>query len=185
MLFFARLNQADPVSGVDMTSTGEVGCIGDDFNEALLKALLSVGMQIPRKAVLISSGDAIQKADLLEACHLLHKHGYELWGTRGSRDYLQANGIPAKLALWPGEKGGKGDVPVQELIKEHRVDLVVNIPKNFTRTELTNGYKIRRAAVDFNVPLITNARLATAFITAFCTLPAGGLKIKAWDEYKN
>ncbi len=182
---FARLNQADPVSGVDMTSTGEVGCIGDDFNEALLKALLSVGMQIPRKAVLISSGDAIQKADLLEACHLLHKHGYELWGTRGSRDYLQANGIPAKLALWPGEKGGKGDVPVQELIKEHRVDLVVNIPKNFTRTELTNGYKIRRAAVDFNVPLITNARLATAFITAFCTLPAGGLKIKAWDEYKN
>ena len=180
---FARLNQADPVSGVDMTSTGEVGCIGDNFDEALLKALLSVGMQIPRKAVLISSGDARQKADLLEACRLLHEHGFELWGTRGSHDYLQSNGIPAKLALWPDEKGEAGNVPVQTLIKEHRVDLVVNIPKNFTRKELTNGYKIRRAAVDFNVPLITNARLATAFITAFCTLPAGGLKIKAWDEY--
>ncbi len=181
---FARLNQADPVSGVDMTSTGEVGCIGDNFDEALLKALLSVGMQIPRKAVLISSGDARQKADLLEACRLLHKHGFELWGTRGSRDYLESNGIPAKLALWPGEKASAQDGnDVVELIKGHQVDLVVNIPKNFTRTELTNGYKIRRAAVDFNVPLITNARLATAFITAFCTLPASGLKIKAWDEY--
>ncbi|MBO4446995.1 MAG: ATP-grasp domain-containing protein, partial [Bacteroidales bacterium] len=185
---FARLNQADPVSGVDMTSTGEVGCIGDNFDEALLKALLSVGMQIPKKAVLISSGDALQKADLLDACRLLHQSGYEIWGTRGSCAYLQADGIPAKLALWPDEESSAESAteaaPALELIRTHRVDLVVNIPKNFTRNELTNGYKVRRAAVDFNVPLITNARLATAFITAFCSLPASELKIKSWDEYK-
>ena len=179
---FARLGQADPVTGVDMASTGEVGCLGDSFDEALLKALLSVGLSIPARAVLISSGDPMQKAKLLPYCQMLADHGYTLYATPGSQKYLEENGIPAKVAHWPGD-APEGEDAV-DLIRSHTVDLVVNVPKNFTRRELTNGYRIRRAAVDFNVPLITNARLASAFIRAFCTLRPEDLAIKAWDEYQ-
>jgi len=170
---FSRLNQADPVLGVDMSSTGEVACIGDSFNEALLKAMLSVGHRIPEKAVLISSGNAIQKADLLPACQLLHTHGYEIYATEGTRRFLEENGVPARDGS-----------TAPELIQNHQVDLVINIPKNFTHGELTSGYRIRRAAIDFNVPLITDSRLATAYIRAFCTLPLADLPVKAWDEYR-
>ncbi len=172
---FSRLNQADPVLGVDMASTGEVGCIGDNFDEALLEAMLSVGHHIPQGAILISSGNAIQKADLLPACQLLNQKGFTLYATEGTSRYLNENGIPARLVEHAN---------VVELIREHRVDLVVNIPKNFTHGELTNGYRIRRAAIDFNVPLITNSRLATAYIRAFCRLKPEELPVKAWDEYK-
>ena len=179
---FSRLNHADPVLSVDMTSTGEVGCIGDNFDEALLKALLSVGLRIPEGPVLISSGDALQKADLLPACKMLADKGYEIYATGGTHRYLNENNVPAKLALWPNEEGAGGESSI-DLIRNHRVGLVINIPKNFTHKELTNGYKMRRAAVDFNVPLITNARLANAFIKAFCRYSAAELAIKAWDEY--
>jgi carbamoyl-phosphate synthase large subunit len=170
---FSRLNQADPVLGVDMASTGEVACIGDSFNEALLKAMLSVGHRIPEKAVLLSSGDAIQKADLLPACRLLHSHGLPIYATEGTRRFLAENGVPAL--------DGSDAVT---LIQTGQVDLVVNIPRDFTHGELSNGYRIRRAAIDFNVPLITNSRLASAFIHAFCTLPLEDLPVKAWDEYR-
>ena len=170
---FSRLNQADPILGVDMASTGEVACLGDTFNEALLKAMLSVGHRIPEKAVLISSGNAIQKADLLPACQLLHAHGFPIYATEGTRRFLEENGVPAL--------DGSDALP---LIRDHQVDLVINIPKNFTHGELTTGYRIRRAAIDFNVPLITDSRLATAFIRAFCTLPLEELPLKAWDEYR-
>ena len=180
---FARLGHADPVSGVDMASTGEVGCIGDTLDEALIKSLLSVGMKVPKHSVLISSGNAIQKADLLPCCRMLQGKGYEIYATNGTCRFLAANGVKAHLALWPSE-AADGEESTVDLIRNHEVELVVNIPKNFTRHELTNGYKIRRAAVDFNVPLITNARLATAFIRAFCTIGPEDLKIKAWDEYK-
>ena len=156
-----------------MSSTGEVACIGDSFNEALLKAMLSVGHRIPEKAVLISSGNAIQKADLLPACQLLHAHGMAIYATEGTRRYLEENGVPA----------GDGTQAV-ELIRQYKVDLVINIPKNFTHGELTAGYRIRRAAIDFNVPLITDSRLATAFIRAFCSLTLDALPTKAWDEYR-
>ncbi|MBR3485823.1 MAG: carbamoyl-phosphate synthase (glutamine-hydrolyzing) large subunit, partial [Bacteroidales bacterium] len=165
---FSRLNQADPVLGVDMASTGEVGCIGDNFDEALLKAMLSVGHRIPEGAVLISSGNALQKADLLPACQMLHANGHTLFATPGTCRYLNENGVPALSARMPD---GEGDGPdTLELIRSHQVDLVINIPKNFTHVELSNGYRIRRAAIDFNVPLITNSRLATAYIRAFCRL---------------
>ena len=164
-----------------MASTGEVGCLGDSFDEALLKALLSVGLSIPARAVLISSGDPMQKAKLLPYCRMLVDSGYTLYATPGSQKYLEENGIPATAAPWPGEAETDGDAV--GLIRSHTVDLVVNVPKNFTRRELTNGYRIRRAAVDFNVPLVTNARLASAFIRAFCTLRPEDLAIKAWDEY--
>ena len=179
---FSRLNQADPVLGVDMASTGEVGCIGDNFDEALLKAMLSVGHRIPEGAVLISSGNALQKADLLPACQMLHANGHTLFATPGTCRYLNENGVPALSARMPD---GEGDGPdTLELIRSHQVDLVVNIPKNFTHVELSNGYRIRRAAIDFNVPLITNSRLATAYIRAFCRLSPNELPVKAWDEYQ-
>jgi carbamoyl-phosphate synthase large subunit len=179
---FSRLNQADPVLGVDMASTGEVGCIGDNFDEALLKAMLSVGHRIPEGAVLISSGNALQKADLLPACQMLHASGRTLYATPGTCRYLNENGVPAKSARMPD---GEGDGPdTLELIRSHQVDLVINIPKNFTHVELSNGYRIRRAAIDFNVPLITNSRLATAYIRAFCRLSPKELPVKAWDEYQ-
>ena len=185
---FSRLQEADPLLGVDMASTGEVGCLGDDVYEALLKSVIAVGYEIPRKRILISSGNARQKADLLTACDMLAKHGYEILATGGSCDYLHANDIPAKRVLFPDES----ENPVMmslcpssvALIRAHEVDMVINIPKNFTDSELDNGYRIRRAAVDANVPLFTNARLATAFIKAFCTLTPDDLAIKAWDEYK-
>ncbi|MBQ5935784.1 MAG: carbamoyl-phosphate synthase (glutamine-hydrolyzing) large subunit [Bacteroidales bacterium] len=179
---FSRLGHADPVLGVDMASTGEVGCIGDTFDEALLKAMLSVGHRIPGGAVLISSGNALQKADMLPACQLLHAKGFTLYASRGTCRYLNENGVSALPVRFPDEQGAEPSA--LELIRDHRVDLVINIPKNFTHGELTNGYRIRRAAIDFNVPLITNSRLATAYIRAFCTLEPDGLPVKAWDEYR-
>ena len=184
---FSRLGQADPVLGVDMASTGEVGCIGDTFDEALLKAMLSVGHKIPHKSVLISSGDAKQKADMLDACRMLTGNGYVIYATSGTFRYFQENGVPCLRALWPSEieNGGNPDVPSAiDLIRDRKVELVINIPKDFSSGELTNGYKLRRAAIDFNVPLITNRRLATAYIIAFCRLSVSDLAIKAWDEYR-
>ena len=184
---FSRLHQADPVLGVDMASTGEVGCIGDDFNEALLKSILSVGYRIPEKNILVSSGDALQKADLLNACRLLADHGYALYATAGTYRYLVENGVPAVRVLWPRECGdpelSAKYEPALKLIQDKKMDLVVNIPKNFTSEELSDGYKIRRAAIDFNIPLITNARLATAFIRAFCSMTMDEIQIKSWDQY--
>ena len=182
---FSRLNLADPVLGVDMASTGEVGCIGDNFDEALIKSLLAVGQKIPKKAVLISSGDAMQKADLLPASRLLHSNGYKIYATAGTCRYLRENGVPAERALWPSEveDGNVEGVSAQYLIRTHEVDLVINIPKNYTQSELSNGYKLRRASIDFNVPLITNNRLATAFVKAFCRVPFDSIQIKSWDEY--
>ena len=178
---FARLENADPMLGVDMSSTGEVGCLGDTMEEALLKSLLSVGYKVPRKNILISSGDALQKADMLEACKILQSRGYILFATGGTYRYLLDNGIEATRVLWPDEtEEGRSAL---DMIHRGEVDMVINIPKNFSEGELNNGYLIRRAAVDFNVPLFTNARLATAFIRAFCRLNADDIKIKAWDEY--
>ena len=184
---FSRLQQADPVLGVDMHSTGEVGCIGDDFNEALLNSMLSVGYEIPKKNILISSGNALQKADLLNACRLLHERGYKLYGTEGSARYLNENGVPAERVIWPTEAqnpelAGKYKAAM-DMLSNKELDLVINIPKNFSHKELTNGYYVRRASIDFNIPLITNARLATAFIRAFCAMSIDDIQIKSWDQY--
>ena len=179
---FARLGKADPVLGVDMASTGEVGCIGDNLDEALLKSMLSVGHRIPRTSILISSGNPLQKADLLSACQLLAQKDYTIYATGGTCRYLNENGVPALRALWPNEQE-EGVSAALDLIRTHRVELVINIPKNFTHKELSNGYKMRRAAIDFNVPLITNSRLATAYIRAFCSTPQEAIGIKSWDEY--
>ena len=183
---FSRLNLADPVPGVDMASTGEVGCIGDSFDEALLKSMISVGYALPAKgsAVLVSSGDSLQKAKMLKVIRMLSENGYEIYATSGTWKYLCENDVPAKRALWPSEEDVGGFDKALDLIRDHKVSLVVNIPKNFTHHELTNGYKIRRASIDFNVPLITNARLATAFIRAFCLMDEDALLIKSWDEYR-
>jgi carbamoyl-phosphate synthase large subunit len=182
---FNRLQKADPVLGVDMASTGEVGCIGDNTDTALLKAMLSVGHRIPKKTVLLSTGGAKQKAEMLDAARMLVNHGYELYATKGTSQYLSDNGITNTLVLWPSEEGDKKDAPsALELLHSHKIDMVVNIPKDLTTHELTNGYKIRRAAIDLNVPLITNARLAAAFIQAFCNVGIEGIGIKAWNEYK-
>ena len=179
---FSRLQGADPVLGVDMSSTGEVGCIGDDTNEAILKSMLSVGYKVPQKAVLLSTGTPKQKADLLDAAHLLHNHGFTLYATGGTHKFLNENGIPAVRVYWPSES----DMQPQALSLLHnkQIDLVINIPKNLSSTELSNGYKIRRAVIDLNVPLITNARLASAFITAFTSMPLDKIEIKHWAEYK-
>ena len=179
---FSRLQQADPVLGVDMHSTGEVGCIGDDFDEAILKSMLSVGYNIPKKNILISSGDAKQKAELLRACRLLAENGYSIWATGGSYRFLIENNIPATRAYWPSE--ASNEPQALDLIREKMIDLVINIPKNLTEVELDNGYKIRRAAVDFNIPLITNPRLASAFIIAFCKVKISDIQIKSWDQYR-
>jgi carbamoyl-phosphate synthase large subunit len=179
---FARLGKADPVLGVDMASTGEVGCIGDNLDEALLKSMLSVGHRIPQKSILISSGNPLQKADLLRACLLLAEKKYTIYATGGTCRYLNENGVPALRALWPNEHDD-GFPAALDLIRSHQVELVINIPKNFTRKELSNGYMMRRAAIDFNVPLITNSRLATAYIRAFCAKPLESISIKSWDEY--
>ena len=182
---FNRLQKADPVLGVDMASTGEVGCIGDNTNTALLKAMLSVGHRIPKKTVLLSTGSAKQKAEMLDAARMLVEHGYELYATGGTSTFLTDNGIQNTRVLWPSEVSGKTETPAAlDLLHQHKIDMVVNIPKNLTTHELTNGYKIRRAAIDLNVPLITNARLASAFIQAFCTTGIEGIGIKAWSEYK-
>ena len=178
---FNRLQKADPVLGVDMSSTGEVGCLGDDTNTALLKSMLSVGHRIPKKNILLSTGGAKQKVAMLDAAKMLIENGYNLYATGGTSKFLNENGIKNTHVLWPSEEG---DEPkALDLLHDHTIDMVVNIPKNLTSSELTNGYKIRRAAIDLNVPLITNARLASAFIYAFCTTKLEDIDIKAWGEY--
>ena len=178
---FNRLQKADPVLGVDMSSTGEVGCLGDDTNTALLKSMLSVGHRIPKKNILLSTGGAKQKVAMLDAAKMLIDHGYKLYATGGTSKFLNENGIENTHVLWPSEEG---DEPkALDLLHNHTIDMVVNIPKNLTSSELTNGYKIRRAAIDLNVPLITNARLACAVIYAFCTTKLEDIGIKSWSEY--
>ncbi|MDE6395917.1 MAG: ATP-grasp domain-containing protein, partial [Muribaculaceae bacterium] len=179
---FSRLQGADPVLGVDMSSTGEVGCIGDDTNEAILKAMLSVGQRIPKKSVLLSTGTPRQKADMLDAAHLLHNNHYTIYATGGTCQFLNDNGIPAIRVYWPSQP--EMQPQAVELLHQKKIDMVVNIPKNLTSAELSNGYKIRRAAIDLNIPLLTNARLASAFIRAFTSLPVDKIEIKSWDEYK-
>ncbi|WP_424036846.1 carbamoyl-phosphate synthase (glutamine-hydrolyzing) large subunit [Prevotella histicola] len=178
---FNRLQKADPVLGVDMSSTGEVGCLGDDSSTALLKSMLSVGQRIPKKTVLLSTGGAKQKAEMLDAAKMLLQHGYELYATGGTSKYLTENGIENTLVYWPSDEGKAPQA--LDLLHEKKIDMVVNIPKDLTPRELTNGYKIRRAAIDLNVPLITNSRLASAFITAFCNVSMDDIDIKAWGEY--
>lgn len=177
---FARLHNADPILGVDMASTGEVGCIGDDYPEAILKALLSVGFDIPKKSILVSSGEPKSKVELMEAMRQLQRRGYKIYATRGSQRFLAENGVEAVAVQWPDEEG---EFNVREMISRKQFDLVVNIPKNTTERELSNDYEIRRSAIDFNIPLLTNARLASAFIQAFCSLKMEDLKIKNWEEY--
>ena len=178
---FARLLKADPILGVDMASTGEVGCLGDDFNEALLNSMIAVGYNIPKKNVMISSGSAKSKVDMLEACGELDKKGYTIYATAGTAEFLKENGVNAIAVSRPDEH--KTD-NVLSLIADKTFDLVVNIPRDHTTREITNGFKIRRAAIDHNIPLITNARLAASFIHAFCNMKMTDIAIKAWDEYK-
>ena len=178
---FNRLQKADPVLGVDMASTGEVGCLGDNTSAALLKSMLSVGHRIPKKTVLLSTGSAKQKAEMLDTARMLVEHGYELYATGGTSKYLEDNGIRNTLVHWPSESNQQPQA--LDLLHDHKIDMVVNIPKNLTTHELTNGYKIRRAAIDLNVPLITNSRLASAFINAFCTIQLDEIDIKSWNEY--
>ena len=179
---FNRLQKADPVLGVDMASTGEVGCIGSDTSCAILKAMLSVGYRIPQKNILLSTGTPKQKVDMLSAARMLQKKGYKLFATGGSSKFLTENGVENTCVYWPSEP----DMQPQALDMLHKkeIDMVVNIPKNLTAGELDNGYKIRRAAIDLNIPLITNARLASAFINAFCTMTPDDLAIKSWEEYR-
>jgi carbamoyl-phosphate synthase large subunit len=179
---FNRLQKADPVLGVDMASTGEVGCLGDDTNQALLKSMLSVGHRIPKQNILLSTGGAKQKAEMLDAARMLVSHGYKLFATGGTSKYLSDNGIDNTRVYWPSEEDQQPQALT--MLHEKKIDMVVNIPKNLTVHELTNGYKIRRAAIDLNIPLITNSRLASSFINAFCTLTLDDIDIKAWAEYK-
>ena len=180
---FARLQNADPVLGVDMSSTGEVGCLGDDFNEALLNALIATGYKIPQQSVLLSSGATKSKVDLLDASHMLSKKGYHIYATAGTATFLNSHGIPTTPVFWPDERPN-AENNVMKMIAEHKFDLIVNIPKNHTKRELTNGYRIRRGAIDHNIPLMTNARLAKAFIEAFCQMKQEDIQIKSWQEYK-
>lgn len=177
---FSRLHNADPVLGVDMSSTGEVGCIGEDFDEALLSSMIAVGNTIPQKNIMVSSGGVKSKVDLLEPCKLLDKNGYNLYATAGTASFLRDNGVNVTTVSWPDEEGENN---VMEMFSQHAFDLVVNIPKDHSRRELTNGYKIRRAAIDHNIPLLTNARLAGAFIKAFTSMKIEDIKIKSWQEY--
>uniref|UniRef100_UPI0015AEF226 carbamoyl-phosphate synthase (glutamine-hydrolyzing) large subunit n=1 Tax=Alloprevotella sp. TaxID=1872471 RepID=UPI0015AEF226 len=178
---FNRLQKADPVLGVDMASTGEVGCLGEDSRSALLKAMLSVGQRIPAKNILLSTGDGKQKAEMLAASAMLRDHGYKLFATPGTSRYLTENGIENTLVHWPSEEGQQPQA--LDMLHNKEIDMVVNVPKNLSTGELSNGYKIRRAAIDLNVPLITNARLASAFIYAFCSQKLDDLEIKCWQEY--
>lgn len=178
---FTRLQKADPVLGVDMASTGEVGAIGTHFDDALLTSMLAVGYRIPEKNIMVSSGGSRSKVDLLDACRLLQQHGYNLYATGGTQKFLEENGVKSHYVAWPDEKGA--ELKVDEMIAERKFDLIINIPKNLTERELTNGYKIRRGAIDYNIPLITNARLASAFIKAFCRMSQDKIEIKHWGEY--
>ncbi len=177
---FNRLQNADPVLGVDMVSTGEVGCIGEDSRTALLKSMLSVGLRIPKKSVLLSTGNGLQKADMLTASQLLAQHGYNIYATKGTSQYLTENGIKNTRVYWPTEEGTP---QVIDLLREKKVDMVVNIPRDLSSREITNGYRVRRTAIDLNIPLLTNARLASSFIHAFATINVDDLDIKSWDEY--
>jgi len=178
---FSRLQKADPILGVDMSSTGEVGCIGEDFYEGILKSMLSVGYTIPKKNILLSSGPARSKVELINSAKALQEKGYKLYATRGTQQFLENAGIKATVLHWPDEDKQPNTL---DFLKKKKIDLVINIPKNLTKSELSNDYLIRRTAVDFNIPLITNARLASAFILAFCKLELGDIAIKSWDEYK-
>ena len=178
---FTRLQKADPVLGVDMASTGEVGAIGTHFDDALLTSMLAVGYRIPEKNIMVSSGGSRSKVDLLDACRLLQQHGYNLYATGGTQKFLEENGVKSHYVAWPDEKGA--ELKVDEMIAQKKFDLIINIPKNLTERELTNGYKIRRGAIDYNIPLITNARLASAFIKAFCRMSQDKIEIKHWGEY--
>ena len=179
---FSRLHKADPVLGVDMSSTGEVGCMGDDFNEALLNAMIAVGFSIPKKAVMFSTGAAKSKVELLESSRMLQQKGYQIYATSGTATFLNAHGVQTTPVFWPDERPD-AENNVMTMIAEHKFDLIVNIPKNHTKRELTNGYKIRRGAIDHNIPLITNARLASAFVNAFCEMDEKDIQIKPWQEY--
>ena len=179
---FNRLQKADPVLGVDMASTGEVGCIGDDVSEAVLKSMLSVGLRIPEKNILLSTGTPKQKVAMLDAAKMLAAKGYNLFATGGTHRFLEENGIPSTQVYWPSEEGKEPQALT--MLHEKKIDMVVNIPRDLSAGELDNGYKIRRAAIDLNVPLITNARLASAFIEAFCTLGMDDIRIRSWQEYK-
>ena len=178
---FSRLAKADPVLGVDMSSTGEVGCLGEGFYEAILKAMFSVGFRIPRKGILLSTGPAKSKAELLGAARALKEKGYKLYATRGTQKFLADAGVEAEVAYWPDEDKSPNTI---ELIRDKVVDMVINIPKDLSQAELQNDYSIRRSAVDFNIPLLTNSRVANAFIMAFCKLTEEDIAIKSWDEYK-
>jgi carbamoyl-phosphate synthase large subunit len=182
---FARLQNADPILGVDMSSTGEVGCIGDTFEEALLDSMIATGYKIPSKdkGIMLSSGGAKEKAALLDAAQALVKAGYTIYASEGTAHYLNQNGAKAIPVAWPDEKV-PGVPNVIDMIHDHKFDLIVNIPKNHSKRELTNGYKIRRGAIDHNIPLITNARLASAFIEAFCQTSLDNLQIKSWQEFE-
>lgn len=177
---FSRLSKADPILGVDMSSTGEVGCIGDDYYDALLKSMISVGYKIPRKNILLSTGPVESKAELLDSTKLLIKNGYKLFATRGTYKFLKENNVESELLYWPDENKTPNTI---EYLQKRKIDLVINIPKNHTKNELDNDYTIRRSAIDFNIPLITNSRLAQAFITAFCTKDIDDISIKSWNEY--
>jgi carbamoyl-phosphate synthase large subunit len=179
---FNRLQKADPVLGVDMASTGEVGCIGDDQRYAILGSMLSVGHRIPEKNILLSTGTAKQKAGMLDAARMLSEKGFNIYATGGTSRYLKENGIPNTRVYWPSDEGQQPQA--LDMLHNKQIDMVVNIPKDLTQRELTNGYKIRRAAIDLNVPLITNARLASAFINAFCTVDIDDIPIKSWDSFK-
>lgn len=178
---FSRLSKADPVLGVDMASTGEVGCIGENYYETLLKAMLSVGYRLPKKNILLSTGDARSKIELLNSARMLHAKGFNLFATKGSAQFLNDNGIPSTVLHWPDEQATPNTL---DYLREKKIDLVINIPKNLTKSELANDYTIRRSAVDFNIPLITNARLASAFVYAICKYNLDDLKIRSWDEYR-
>jgi carbamoyl-phosphate synthase large subunit len=178
---FTRLQKADPVLGVDMVSTGEVGCIGDNYYEAILKSMLSVGYKVPEKAVLFSSGPARSKIELLNAAQMIVEKGLNIYATGGTHDFFIKNNIPSEMLYWPDEDKRPNTL---DFLRERKIDLVVNIPKDLSKSELDNDYRIRRSAVDFNIPLITNARLASAFIYAFCLEDVGEMRIKSWEEYK-
>jgi carbamoyl-phosphate synthase large subunit len=180
---FSRLHKADPVLGVDMSSTGEVGCLGDDFGEALLNAMIATGFNIPdkKKGIMVSSGGSKSKVDLLDACIMLQENGYPIYATGGTQQFLKEHGVKAELVHWPDENNDKRQI--LNMISDRAFDLLINIPKNLTKRELTNGYKIRRAAIDHNIPLITNARLAAAFIESFCSIDMNDIQIKSWQEY--
>lgn len=178
---FNRLQKADPVLGVDMASTGEVGCLGDDVSEAVLTSMLAVGQRVPEKNILLSTGTPKQKVAMLDAAKMLAAKGYNLFATGGTHRFLEENGIPSTKVYWPSEQG---EPQALKMLHEKQIDMVVNIPRDLSAGELDNGYKIRRAAIDLNIPLITNARLASAFIQAFCTLSVDDICIKSWQEYK-